>query len=208
MIFKPFAKIHRSVATNIYIVDEKFLDKMIVSLASFIIGSLYLMIPAYVANMTPPLLKEARFLDYPIDMGLKFKNKRIFGSNKTLRGLIAGTLTGTAAFWIQKEIFFLTKGFAIINYDNFSLFLGALLSLGALMGDCAESFFKRQRDHPPGTPWIPWDQIDFVIGALILSLFMLKFSFIRWSVIIVTSGILHIIINRISYIMHLQKNKY
>lgn len=38
-----------------------------------------------------------------------------------------------------------------------------------MTGDAVKSFFKRQRDMPPGSSWFPFDQLDFVIGALVFA---------------------------------------
>lgn len=35
-------------------------------------------------------------------------------------------------------------------------------------GDAAKSFFKRRVHVPPGKPWVPFDQLDFVIGVFAL----------------------------------------
>jgi CDP-2,3-bis-(O-geranylgeranyl)-sn-glycerol synthase len=39
--------------------------------------------------------------------------------------------------------------------------------LGAMADDSAKSFFKRRLGIPPGSPRIPFDQLDFVLRALI-----------------------------------------
>jgi CDP-2,3-bis-(O-geranylgeranyl)-sn-glycerol synthase len=46
------------------------------------------------------------------------------------------------------------------------------LCCGALLGDVIESFFKRRIGKDRGQDWIPFDQLDFLIGALTFSLLM------------------------------------
>jgi CDP-2,3-bis-(O-geranylgeranyl)-sn-glycerol synthase len=46
------------------------------------------------------------------------------------------------------------------------------ISMGALFGDIVESFFKRRIGKERGESWYPFDQLDFVLGALILALLM------------------------------------
>jgi len=43
------------------------------------------------------------------------------------------------------------------------------ICFGALLGDIVESFFKRRKGIERGKDWIPFDQLDFIIGVLFLS---------------------------------------
>jgi CDP-2,3-bis-(O-geranylgeranyl)-sn-glycerol synthase len=43
------------------------------------------------------------------------------------------------------------------------------ICFGALFGDITKSFFKRRVGKNRGEDWIPFDQIDFIAGALGLS---------------------------------------
>jgi len=109
----------------------------------------------------------------PIDGGAKWHKKEIFGPNKTWRGLVVGIVTGIFVAGIQALLFFYVDFFkrnSIIDYGsvNFVL-LGALMGGGALMGDLIESFIKRRLNKPSGKPWFPWDQVDWIIGAIVLS---------------------------------------
>ena len=174
----------------------------------FIIGSIWFMMPAYFANMIPPLLKKVKILNYPVDNNLRFRDRPVLGKNKTWRGLVFGVLGGTIIFYIQVLLFQYSSPFSIVDYSQQTILLGFLLSFGALLGDMVESFFKRQKKHHAGQSWMPWDQLDFVIGALILSQIVLGFSLIRWLVILLVSPFLHVLINRLAYILKLQKNKY
>lgn len=56
---------------------------------------------------------------------------------------------------------------ALVPYEAW-LALGLRLGAGAMGGDLAKSFVKRGLGIPPGSPWIPFDQIDFALGALVL----------------------------------------
>jgi CDP-2,3-bis-(O-geranylgeranyl)-sn-glycerol synthase len=109
----------------------------------------------------------------PVDRGVKWRGREIFGKNKTWRGLLVGTITGIIAAGIQAALFFKTDFFktnTLIDYEkvNFILF-GALMGAGALIGDLVKSFIKRRLDKPSGEPWFPWDQLDWIAGAIILS---------------------------------------
>jgi CDP-2,3-bis-(O-geranylgeranyl)-sn-glycerol synthase len=41
-----------------------------------------------------------------------------------------------------------------------------------MLGDIVESFFKRRIGLSRGEKWLGFDQIDFIIGGLLLSLFV------------------------------------
>ncbi|MFA5942931.1 MAG: CDP-2,3-bis-(O-geranylgeranyl)-sn-glycerol synthase [Candidatus Thermoplasmatota archaeon] len=43
---------------------------------------------------------------------------------------------------------------------------GAVLGYFALVGDAVKSYFKRRRGKDRGAPWVPFDQLDFVVFGL------------------------------------------
>ena len=43
------------------------------------------------------------------------------------------------------------------------------ICFGALLGDIIESFFKRRIGKKRGEDWIPFDQIDFILGVFFFS---------------------------------------
>lgn len=131
---------------------------------------LYYFVPAYLANGTPPLLaKLFPRWQAPVDCSTTWKGKRLLGKNKTWRGVIGGTLLGGVAFLLQQRFLHL----ASIPYGSMPWYTGFLLGLGAiLIGDCGESLLKRRLGVRPGTPWIPFDQIDFTVGAFLLTFWL------------------------------------
>lgn len=116
------------------------------------------MLPAYLANMAPPFVHFWRGWNPPI-------NRRWLGDHKTVVGFSAGVVTAVATTFIQSHIL----GLAHLWPSEHWLTLGIGFGVGALGGDCVKSFFKRLRGFAPGRPWIPMDQLDFVVGALILT---------------------------------------
>src|SRR3989338_10836708 len=167
-----------------------------------ILKSLYFFLPAYVANMAPILLRWIPFANRPV-------SKRLFGENKTWRGLLVGTLAGGLIFALQKWAH--QQGFqelALIDYNDFSLLLGFLLGLGALLGDLVKSYYKRKAEIAPGRPWIPFDQIDFVIGALVVGFLVYVPPIEVVLVLLVVSPVLHLLVNYIGYLLGINKKKW
>ena len=139
----------------------------------------WLILPAYIANASAVLVGGGT----PIDFGKNWKDgKRILGDGKTWRGLIIGTLVGMiggfglsiAAFYInQVDPTYIT----VSNFLEFPLMIPIVFSIcfGALLGDLIESFFKRRIGRKQGEDWIPFDQVDFILGVLFFSFLMAGF---------------------------------
>lgn len=131
--------------------------------------ALWLFLPAGAANMAPVIASKLP--------GLKRWQTPLhepwFGRNKTWRGLVAGIVAATIVVGIQKHLFLDTTWAIDISWVDYwsprAWLLGPLLGGGALLGDAVESFFKRKRGVPAGHSWFPFDQIDYIIGALTLT---------------------------------------
>lgn len=160
----------------------------------------YFMLPAYVANMAPVL---SRFPPWnaPLDFNLKLGKKRLFGTHKTVVGTLFGLIGAVLMAFIQLKVF----GF--LHYSNWLLF-GLLLGGGALFGDIVKSFIKRQLNLPPGRPWIPFDEIDFSVGALTAVSFVYFPGWLESFVIIVMSALGHIIVNHAAFYLRIREEKW
>ncbi len=187
---------------------------------NLILSCLYFFLPALISNMMASLTRRIPFLSFlniPVDFGKKIKGKAIFGQSKTWRGLICGPLFGFFMVFLQwflyKYKFF--QKISLINYRQVNLFLFAfLMCFGALIGDLIFSFFKRRKDIPPGSPWIPFDQLDFVIGSFLFLTPYLNFKLhlnitvLHWILILIISFLLHVTANNIGYCLGIQKNRW
>ncbi|MFA5102326.1 MAG: CDP-2,3-bis-(O-geranylgeranyl)-sn-glycerol synthase [Candidatus Thermoplasmatota archaeon] len=138
-----------------------------------IIQALWIVIPIYVANASAVIVGGGT----PIDLGKTWKDgRRVLGDGKTWRGLFAGTFLGmTAGFGLAVAASYISASsysfLALTNFEGFPLMIPLLFSLcfGALLGDVIESFFKRRIGKDRGQDWIPFDQLDFMVGALLFS---------------------------------------
>lgn len=162
--------------------------------------ALWFMLPAAYANVAPIFF--ARFpavkaWDTPLDFGKIFQGRPIFGPHKTWRGLISGILIATIFLWLEQLIAAhasWAKNFtAGIDYPALpTLILGPLFGLGALGGDAVESFFKRRHGTKSGKSWFPFDQLDYIVGALIVSLFFVVLSMRQYIFIVIIWFGLHL----------------
>ena len=144
-----------------------------------IIQALWFVLPAYFANGFAPLVGGGT----PIDFGKNYKDgKRILGDGKTWRGLLIGTLIGMIAGFglsafakIVNQTEFSWLG--ITDFTGFPLMIPIIFSMcfGALAGDVFESFLKRRVGKNRGEDWIPFDQLDFILGVLFFTFLMTVF---------------------------------
>ena len=121
------------------------------------LNAFWFILPAYFASLSPVWFRLRG--KTPLDMGKTFRGKPILGPSKSVKGFLGGAFCGTLLGGLQQFVFGKPNG----------LLLGLLLGFGAMTGDAVKSFFKRQRDMPPGSSWFPFDQLDFVIGALVFA---------------------------------------
>ncbi|MBI3028400.1 MAG: CDP-archaeol synthase [Candidatus Rokubacteria bacterium] len=76
---------------------------------------------------------------------------------------------------------------------------------GALAGDLGKSFFKRRLDIASGKPLFPFDQLDFVVGALaVASLWHLP-SVQHISAIILATPVLHLLTNTAAFFLGIKR---
>ncbi len=174
----------------------------------FVLKCIYFMLPAYFANMMPVFVKKLNFLNYPLDFGKKINGKPTLGKSKTWRGLVFGVVIAGIIFYLQQiaygNDFF--KSISLIDYAHTSILIGIGLGFGALLGDLVESFIKRRLGIGAGESFAPWDQLDFVIGSLLFSFWLLTWEAVL--VILVISPLLHVLINYIGYSIKIKENEF
>lgn len=188
-----------------------------------ILTALWLMLPAYLANMLPVFVGGGA----PIDLGRTWKDgRRILGDGKTWRGLLVAPLLGAALTFLLQWCVENTRWGSDFGFPGWGVWpawavLAYLLGFGALAGDAIESFFKRRTGRERGTMWFPWDQLDFILGALAFGLlggavlaatgategnhFLAVFTWPRLLVILLLTPALHLLVNFLGYKLGLKK---
>lgn len=153
-----------------------------------IVELVYLMLPIYLANMAPPFVKYWRGWNRPI-------NERWLGSHKTVLGFTFGIAAAILTTLIQSGIRW--RG-DLVNYEQWFL-LGLTCGCGAMVGDSLKSYFKRRLQIASGRSWIPADQLDFVLGGLLVLSFWVRLSWLDVIAVLALSFVGDIIVNHLSF---------
>jgi len=176
--------------------------------------SVWLGLPAWIANATPVIFGGGR----PIDGGRVMRDgHRILGDGKTIRGffvgVLFGTLTGLGQYFLAPYLMPILAEFVTVTPSmEYVLFMtisaGFLLSVGALAGDLIGSFLKRRANVQSGGPSPILDQLGFIIMALLLAYPLLKPEGIYAVVLIITTLVVHWVSNAIGYLLGIKKNPW
>jgi CDP-2,3-bis-(O-geranylgeranyl)-sn-glycerol synthase len=180
------------------------------SWVSVVIVAVWAMLPAYVPNNAAVLAGGGR----PIDGGRTLGGARLLGDGKTWRGTAVGTAVGVGLAlgldWIGP-----TVADAIgVEVPGFPLAAALALAFGAMVGDIAASFIKRRLDRERGAPVPGLDQLDFVVGALVLTVLVAPDWFAQTFtsgvilVVVVVTPLLHLSTNAIAYGLGVKDEPY
>ena len=168
---------------------------------------LWFLLPAAAANAAPVFASRlCPRSNWPVDLGIKVRGRRLFGSHKTWRGLMAGVAAATATLMLQQEIvgrFPAVRECDHFDYSGASWWLGAALGVAALSGDLVKSAIKRQLDIAPGRPWVPFDQIDWLLGAIALASLLPGFSALFAVEVLLVGFVLHLFGHFAGYLLRL-----
>ena len=153
---------------------------------------------------------------YPLDHKLSFRSKRIFGDNKTYRGVIVMIVASVAFTYLYAFIVSVSTAVSELNlldFDKYSpIIYGILYGLGYVIGELPNSFAKRQLGISEGksTSFIQRliDQLDSVMVILLLLLAFSNFTWKHFWFGIIFYGFLHLAINYLLYLLNLRKEPY
>lgn len=179
-------------------------------MAYLILQSIYLILPAYFANMCPVIFAKLgllKFLAKPIDGGKNLSGRPIFGANKTWRGLVSGIIGGiiisALQYWLYPVAFF--RQLSLFDYSGNWLAFGLLAGAGAIIGDLAKSFFKRRANIKAGNSWPIFDQLDFIAGFFIFTGLIFWPGWTIFITICLLTLILHPLTNLFGYLIGWKK---
>jgi len=167
-----------------------------------ILQIIWFFLPAYVANMAASVF-SIKLLARPI-------SEKLFGSHKTYSGFFIGTILAMLVSTLQNILFKIDffRNISLFDYSQNYLLIGFLLGFGALFGDTIKSFFKRRMGILPGERWIPFDQIDYTFGAILLSFFIWQPSISFILVSLIFNFLMHILFNYIGFWLGIRKSAW
>lgn len=168
------------------------------NIAQLFIETIFLYIPAIIANMAPVIAARTKvfsWLDRPI-------NTRLLGAHKTVRGFVVGVSAGA----ITAACMSLIIDTSVYRDFASATAFGAATGFGALMGDAIKSFFKRRLNIPSGVSWIPFDQIDFILGATLIASFFIHIPIVIITTALVVVGIGSYIVSVVGVMLHIKRS--
>jgi CDP-2,3-bis-(O-geranylgeranyl)-sn-glycerol synthase len=159
---------------------------------------IYLMLPIYVANMAPPFVKYWHGWNRPISV-------RWLGSHKTIIGFGTGIAAALAVSLAQAMLAW--EGSLIPPRAPWWL-VGLAAGFGAMAGDSLKSLAKRRIGIAPGTRWVPFDQLDFIVGGLIAMSFFVRLGWDDIALVCVISFAGDIAVNHLSFFLRIRETRW
>ena len=163
-------------------------------------------------------------LNRPLDNGAVLRDKRrVFGDNKTWKGLLGMVALGAVSFvlWsllVQRTSLaqwdlFHQRHAATLAYDAF---VGALLGLAYALFELPNSFLKRRLAIAPGKEstgprkwlFVVLDQIDSVVGVAVVLAILATISPPFFLGLILVGGVTHILLNMGLFAVGLRRNRF
>ena len=168
--------------------------------------AVWAMLPAYVPNNVAVVTGGGR----PVDGGRTWRGARLLGDGKTWRGLAAGTLAGLLLALVLGAAAPAVGDALGRSLPGFPLAAAVALPVGAMLGDVAASFLKRRTGRTRGAPFPVVDQLDFVVGAVLLAFLAAPgwaaatFTLPVLAAVAVLTPVLHVATNAIGYALGLK----
>ena len=157
----------------------------------------YAMLPAYVANMASPFAKFWPGWNRPI-------SRRWLGDHKTIVGFLLGVAAGVLTSYLQSHISWSPHSLE----PSSRIAVGWAQGVGAMSGDVVKSFFKRRVGIAPGRPWLPADQLDFILGAMLLGWPWLQMRPLDVALILAFTFVAHIVVDHIAFRLGIRDAKW
>ena len=164
---------------------------------------LWFVAPAWAANAFPPLVGGR----IPLDGRIKWRGRRLLGDSKTIEGTLGGLIFGCFVGWLQllAKPMFPADAWQDLGLFEMTPLIIVLIVLGALAGDIIGSAAKRRAGLKPGTNFWPFDQLGFVVFAMIFSAPILVLQIGTIAFIVILTLFVHWFGNQLGYAMRVKK---
>lgn len=165
----------------------------------FVTQSLTLVLPIFVSGIVfIAVLKTNALpaLNVPVDCKKKISGKRIFGENKTWRGVAVYALLSVIVCMLLGQLYGISGGYIHPVFSQPALYVGLVFSLSYVAGELANSFVKRQLGIAAGKTSDAlsqkvMDNIDGMLMAALALIVLLDISFVSIMVALVVGFFLH-----------------
>ncbi|MFX1318304.1 MAG: CDP-2,3-bis-(O-geranylgeranyl)-sn-glycerol synthase [Promethearchaeota archaeon] len=174
-------------------------------------------LPTYVANGFAVFGKFIR-PRHTIDGGRILEDGQpVFGPGKTWEGFIVGFVAGvligllqivTAPILLSIIVQYVYLPPELVPIVLITLPLVILVALGALVGDLVGSFIKRRFMIARGRPAPLLDQLDFLIGAMLLGALITPIHWVLAIFMVILTPIIHLAANIIGYLIGLKQEPW
>lgn len=147
------------------------------------------------ANGAPVLLNKflGKRFAYPLDGGLQFSDHRpLFGSSKTLRGIVASVLVTTA----------------VAPAVGLAWKIGMLIGSVAMAGDLFSSFCKRRMHLVAGSRATGLDQIPESLFPLLACRHTLSLTALDVALTVIAFFLGEVLLSLVFYRLHLRERPY
>lgn len=165
-----------------------------------------------------------KFIKKPIDNNIVLKDgKRLFGDNKTWKGLIGYIIFNIIFAVLFRVIWEVTKlehlNYFYINHNNtvlYNILIGALLGLFYALFELPNSFIKRRLGIEEGKTingllkvfFIFLDQADSVFGMALVVWMFYPIGICVYLLFVLIGAVTHIVLNMLLYFLHVRKNMF
>jgi len=181
-----------------------------VDIVGVLVVAFWAMLPAYVPNNAAVIFGGGP----PIDGGRTMGGRRLLGDGKTWRGTAGGIATGAVLALGLNAVHPSVASAGIELPQQFPLAVVVALPTGALLGDIGASFLKRRTGRERGAAFPGVDQLDFVVGSLLLAVlaapswFTATFTLPVLATVVVITPVLHVSTNVVAYKLSLKSEPW
>ncbi len=171
---------------------------------------------AAIAHMFVVKMRYLEFLTYPLDHNKTYNKKRIFGANKTYRGLLVMIIASIFFSYIYYLLVANIKSLQQYNLldimQHSFVFYGVLFGVGYIIGELPNSFYKRQLGVEAGKSnsfmLHVIDQVDSVFTVMLLLVAFSSFTWQHFIIGVFFYGAIHILINYLLFLIGLRKEAF
>lgn len=144
-----------------------------------------------------------KWLARPIDGNKTWRGKRLFGANKTFRGIFAVALGNALVWHLQADVLHSYAAFRNAELFNYASvegwILGFAVGAAAMIAELPNSFVKRRLNVPPGGSahglhgilLYIWDQVDLLAGVWLVLALVMRVSLLRISISVALALLVH-----------------